>query len=190
MPGLTNSNKKGTQTVNISVGPDPALNGEGQPDHREPPAAQPPAPAVGALGSKYAYDPANGLVDHGVVVDEEFRSLIPPLSAAERSGLEQQLRVDGRALVPLFVWKGHNLLLDGHNRLEICLKWKLPFAVLEIDLPDRDAAKAWILAHQADQRNLSVLSQSWVRGMRRSLVKNRSGGTGANQYTKAQGGSR
>jgi hypothetical protein len=152
-----------------------------------PGAIVPPEPAgASAAVLKYTYDPARGLVEHGLRVDEEFRHLIPPLSAAEREGLERQLRADGRCHNPLLVWKGHGIILDGHNRLEICLKWRIPFAVEEIDLPDRAAAQDWILAHQTGQRNLLGLGQSWVRGLRYLLEKQRRGGTGANQHTREQ----
>jgi hypothetical protein len=167
------------QRLVIKPEPVPVSAGNGQTDNA----------AVDAWAeSKLAFDPARGLVDHGVVVDEEFRKLILPSSGAERAGLERDLRAEGRALSPLIVWKGHRLLLDGHHRLEFCLKWQLPLAVVEIDLPDREAAKQWILAHQADKRNLSVLNQSWVRGMRYLLEKKCRGGTGANQHTREQMG--
>lgn len=38
-------------------------------------------------------------------IDPEFRALIPPLSPEERSGLEADIVRDGRATVPLIVWR-------------------------------------------------------------------------------------
>jgi hypothetical protein len=58
---------------------------------------------------------ANGRVR----IDLEFAALIPPLSGAERAGLEAGLRRDG-SLAPLLVWGEKGILLDGHHRLDIC----------------------------------------------------------------------
>jgi hypothetical protein len=38
------------------------------------------------------------------------------------------------------VWKDHALLLDGHNRYEICQELGKPFSVLERESPDKDHA--------------------------------------------------
>ena len=50
-----------------------------------------------------------------IQIDPEFKSLIPPLSNDERSQLLANLLASG-CRDPLVVWKGHNILLDGHNR--------------------------------------------------------------------------
>lgn len=90
----------------------------------------------------------------GIIVDPEFRDLIPPLSEEEIDGLERSLLAEG-CRDPLVVWKDHNLLLDGHHRLALCDEHGLPFDVKEVDLPDRDAAKAWIIRNQFARRNLT-----------------------------------
>ena len=77
-----------------------------------------------------------------LVVDPEFRGLIPAPSAEERAQLETILLAEG-CRDALVVWKSHDILLDGHNRLEICERLGLPFDTAEIGLPSRDAAKAW-----------------------------------------------
>jgi hypothetical protein len=50
-------------------------------------------------------------------IDERLRSHISPLRADERAQLEENLLRDG-CQSPLIVWDG--VLLDGHNRYEIC----------------------------------------------------------------------
>ena len=52
-------------------------------------------------------------------IDEEFRTIIPPLSAAEYSNLEQSLRLEG-CRDAITVWDG--VIVDGHNRYEICTR--------------------------------------------------------------------
>src|SRR5438876_868973 len=98
-------------------------------------------------------------------MDEEFRRLIPPLSAGERAGLEADLVRAGVCYCALFVWAGHGIILDGHNRFEICTQHGIPYDVIEIDLPDRAAARAWISRHQRDRRNLTPDGLSHMRGI-------------------------
>ena len=85
-------------------------------------------------------------------VDREFAALIPPLAAEEFAQLEANILADG-CRVPLDVWSG--ILLDGHNRLRICEKHGLPYGTAPVELPDRDAARDWMLANQLGRRNLT-----------------------------------
>jgi hypothetical protein len=86
-------------------------------------------------------------------VDGEFAALIAPLTAEERQQLEANL-IDHGCRDALVVWRG--LLLDGHNRLEICNRNGLPYDTAEIDLPDREAARLWIEENQLGRRNLTT----------------------------------
>jgi hypothetical protein len=87
-------------------------------------------------------------------VDAQLRALIPPLTDEERTQLKANLLAEG-CRDALVVWKGHGTLLDGHNRFEICTRLGLDFCVVEIDLPDRAAAKLWIIRNQLGRRNLT-----------------------------------
>ena len=89
-----------------------------------------------------------------VIVDEEFRSLIPPLTDEARTGLEKGLLRDG-CLDPLIVWAEQQVLLDGHNRKEICDRHGIDYETRELSLPGRDDAKRWIIEHQFGRRNLT-----------------------------------
>ena len=91
---------------------------------------------------------------HGVIVDDEFRHLIPPLTNLERTGLEENLLRDG-CLEPLIVWAEEQILLDGHNRKDLCERHGIDYGTREVSLPDREAAADWIDAHQLGRRNLS-----------------------------------
>ena len=86
-------------------------------------------------------------------VDKEFAALIAPLTAEERQQLEANLIAHG-CRDALVVWRG--LLLDGHNRLEICNRHGLPYDTAEIELPDRESAKLWIEENQIGRRNLTT----------------------------------
>ncbi|MHC4547171.1 MAG: hypothetical protein ACYTEZ_00205 [Planctomycetota bacterium] len=92
-------------------------------------------------------------------VDPELRALIPPLTSEERAQLEANLVAEG-CRDALVVWKGRGILLDGHHRHEICTRLGLDYRTIEIDLPDRDAAKAWIIRNQFGRRNLTPFQRA------------------------------
>jgi ParB-like nuclease domain len=92
-----------------------------------------------------------------VSIDSELQSLVAPLSTDEFEMLQAQIIAQG-CLTPLIVWKtdaGEKILLDGHNRHEICTKNGISFSTRNVKLADRDHAKLWILEHQAGRRNLT-----------------------------------
>jgi hypothetical protein len=118
-------------------------------------------------------------------IDAEFKNLIPPLSTDERRQLETNLITEG-CRDPLVVWVGHNILLDGHNRWEICSQYGIDFQTVEIELPDWEAARDWIINNQLSRRNLTKEALSYLRGRRYLQQKKPRGGIGANQYRKMQ----
>jgi hypothetical protein len=103
-------------------------------------------------------------------IDPEFKSLIPSLSLEERSQLETNLLKEG-CRDPLVVWQGHNILLDGHNRYEICTCLGIEFKTVEIELTDREAAHDWLIDNQLGRRNLTPEAVSYLRGKRYNLQK-------------------
>ena len=72
-----------------------------------------------------------------MIIDDHFQSLIPPLSAEEKAQLEENIKVEG-CRDTLITWQG--ILLDGHNRFEICNRLNIPFRTMEIDLPEQARA--------------------------------------------------
>lgn len=110
-----------------------------------------------------------------IKIDKEFAALIPQLSKDEYAQLEQAILDEG-CRDPLIVWKGKNILLDGHNRLSICREHQLPFKVNTLEFPDREAAEAFILKNQLGRRNLSPEAASFLRGKRYLAEKLSHGG--------------
>ena len=148
---------------------------------------------------------------HNIQIDNEFKSLIPPLSAEERAQLEANIVADGcrdplvlwampthtvdyseeqdgsdvetffwdeaeivpswdeqngeesyrqwraedGALLELFEDEWPCILIDGHNRYEICTRLELPFETVFKDFAGRDDAIEWIINNQFGRRNLS-----------------------------------
>jgi len=105
-------------------------------------------------------------------IDPEFRALIPPLTPEEYSGLEKSLTDEG-CRDALVLWEG--IIVDGHNRYEICRREDIPFKVLEKSFEDREAAKDWIDANQLSRRNLTPDQMSLLRGRRYNRLKKAQG---------------
>jgi hypothetical protein len=122
-------------------------------------------------------------------IDEELRSLIPPLSEEEYKQLEQNILQWG-CLDPLKVWPVKDcddvILLDGHNRFAICSEHNVNYATEDILLIDRAAAIDWMIDQQLGRRNLSAERIFYLRGLqyRREKAKHGSEGGGrGNQHT-------
>jgi len=110
-----------------------------------------------------------------IKIDKEFAALIPSLSKDELAQLEQSLLAEG-CRDPLIVWKGKNILLDGHNRLSICRQHNISFKVEALEFADREAAEAFIVKNQLGRRNLSPEAASYFRGKRYLAEKQAHGG--------------
>ena len=85
-------------------------------------------------------------------IDNEFKNLIPPLQPHELSGLEESIKQDG-CRDPICVWG--DVLIDGHNRFEICERIGRPYQVKVMTFVDRLDAMAWIIKNQRSRRNLT-----------------------------------
>lgn len=110
-----------------------------------------------------------------IIVDPELRELVPPLTDDERQALEANILRDG-CREPLVLWRGHDILLDGHHRYEICQRHGIDFVVTDVELPDREAAADWIDANQLGRRNLTPDQAALLRGRRYNRLKKPRGG--------------
>jgi hypothetical protein len=103
-----------------------------------------------------------------IVIDPEFKELIPPLTDDEFKQLEANLLRDG-CKEPLTVWDG--ILIDGHNRYKICQQRSIKFKVDKIKFKSRDHAMARIDERQLGRRNLDDDKRAMVA---EDLVQRRS----------------
>ena len=87
-----------------------------------------------------------------LTIIDELKTLLPPLSNEEYTGLEADILEHG-CLSPMITWNG--ILVDGHHRYEICTKHEIPFSVQNIVFDNLDAAKLWAWKHQEHRRNLT-----------------------------------
>jgi hypothetical protein len=84
------------------------------------------------------------------------------------------------------VWKATRILLDGYSRFDICTRNGIAFWVLELPVAGREAARAWILAHQTGQRTLTPNGLSYIRGLCYLLEKQSHGGDHRNKIASDQ----
>ena len=89
----------------------------------------------------------------GLVVDQEFKSLCPALTPDEYNRLQASIEAEG-CVDAITVWG--KIIVDGHNRYEICRALGRGFKVRTVTFASRDAAKAWIIDHQLGRRNLTT----------------------------------
>ena len=92
-----------------------------------------------------------------IIIDKEFNALIPPLTDEEYNGLEESILNEG-CRDSLVAWNG--ILIDGHNRHEICTKHNLDYDILEKEFENRDTVKEWIIINQFSRRNLSAYDRA------------------------------
>ncbi|MCL2664286.1 MAG: hypothetical protein FWE82_01610 [Defluviitaleaceae bacterium] len=113
--------------------------------------------------------------------DPEFQMLVPPLTQEEREQLEKNIVEHKKCINPLVSWDG--LLIDGYNRLDICIKNGIAFEVKEMEFSTRDEAKIWILDNQLGRRNLSDAARIEIAALRAEMLKAK-----AKDKQKAAGG--
>jgi len=86
--------------------------------------------------------------------------------------LRANLKADG-CREPLVIWptSAGPILLDGHNRYEICQQQNIHFDTVEIELASREEAATWIINNQLGRRNLTSEQASYLRGKRYNREK-------------------
>lgn len=105
-----------------------------------------------------------------LVIDDEFRALIPPQSPEENTALEESILADG-CRDALVVWKEQNILIDGHNRHEICIRHSLPYEVRDKSFESREDVIAWMVHNQLARRNISTFVRSELVGRLKSAIE-------------------
>jgi hypothetical protein len=126
-------------------------------------------------------------IKKNIIILDVLKKWIPPLTADEREQLEQNIIQFG-CKDPLIIWETTTkivtpdsptegvsyVLLDGHNRYEICTKYSLDFKITLVELRSMQDAQDFMIDHQLGRRNLSAEQMAYLRGMKYlSLKQNR-----------------
>lgn len=95
-----------------------------------------------------------------LLIDNDFRDILPPLSTEEYAELEKSVKEKG-VLSPILTWNGY--IVDGHNRYAICQNNGITiFEVKEMQFGSKDEVLEWILSHQLGRRNLNDFQRNEV----------------------------
>lgn len=116
-------------------------------------------------------------------IDPAFRDLIHPLSKDEYRMLESSIIAEG-CREALITWNG--IIVDGHNRYDICRRQGIPFLVTEREFDSKEDAISWICANQLGRRNISEEARKYLIGKRfeaEKIINARKNSQGWNQYT-------
>jgi hypothetical protein len=105
-------------------------------------------------------------------IKEEFKKLIPPLTAEEFKQLETNC-IDEGIRDAIVTWQG--FIIDGHNRYKIATDWQLSFKTIEKAFESEYDVIEWMLVNQLGRRNLNDTQKSKLRGDRYENEKLRSG---------------
>lgn len=121
--------------------------------------------------------------DMDIILDEEFRTLLPPLAKDEHETLEKEI-LDGLHIDNLVVAKingGTDLVLaDGYHRYEICQRHGIPFNTRVKKFADRAAVIQWIIDNQLGRRNLTDERRAYYIGKEYLIDKPPVGSIGKN----------
>ena len=119
-------------------------------------------------------------IRQNIIILDDLRNFIPPLSSDEYSQLESNILQHG-CQSPIQVWQNSKknlglafekeddlayVLVDGHNRYKICTSHNLPFEVYVLSFDSQKDAKDYMINLQLGRRNLSQNQISYFRGLR------------------------
>ena len=123
------------------------------------------------------------MAEINLLIDPEFKRLLPELTAGELNQLEANILRDG-CLDPIIVW--NNTIIDGHHRYDICRKHRIPFKLEQLHFEYREEAMRWICLHQVGRRNVSPELLRYQIGKRYNVEKIMSAHNpkGRNQYSE------
>ena len=121
--------------------------------------------------------------DYDLIIDPEFKRLLPELSKEEYDRLQESILTEG-CRDALILWG--RTIVDGHNRYQICKTNGIAFRTRQIDFSSREEALRWICLNQIGRRNITPELLKYQIGKRYNVEKRMSAHnpSGKNQYTE------
>ena len=122
-----------------------------------------------------------------LIIDEEFESVIPPLTNEEFELLKESVLNDGEVYHPLVVW--NNIIVDGHHRYKILKEHpEIKYRINKREFENRYEAISWICLNQLGRRNLNDAQKKMLIGRRyktEKMARGASDGFRGNQHKKS-----
>lgn len=106
-----------------------------------------------------------------IVVNEELKAYIDPLTPDEYEALERSLLAEG-CRDALVLWG--DVLVDGHNRYEICRKHGLPFQTVQhARFASIEDVYLWMIDHHLGRRSVSTFQRGVLALRKREILAGR-----------------
>ena len=103
-----------------------------------------------------------------IVVNEELKAYIDPLTRDEHDALERSLLAEG-CRDALVLWG--EVLVDGHNRHGICVKHGLPFQTVQNPhFKSMDDVHLWMIDQHLGRRSVSDFQRGVLALRKREIV--------------------
>jgi hypothetical protein len=103
-----------------------------------------------------------------ITINEELRSFIDPLTPVEYAALERSLLADG-CRDALVLWR--DVLIDGHNRYDICTKHGIPFRTVNNDKFDSlEDVMLWVIDNNLARRSVSDFQRGMLALRKKEIV--------------------
>jgi len=126
-----------------------------------------------------------------IVLDAEFRDVVPPSPPAELERIVRRLFLEG-CREPLFVWicRGHKILLTGYERFPTLKLHGIPFQIQIMEFVSREQARQFVIRHHLSRPNLTPLEISYLEGLRYNDEKQPRGGDRRSEAARQAAGGR
>ena len=106
-----------------------------------------------------------------IVVNEELKAYIDPLTPDELDALERSIVAEG-CRDALVLW--NDLLIDGHNRYAICQKHGLPFNTIQAtQFKNMDDVHLWMIDQHLGRRSVSDFQRGVLALRKREIIAER-----------------
>ncbi|MCU6498453.1 hypothetical protein LPN04_11665 [Rugamonas sp. A1-17] len=103
-----------------------------------------------------------------IKINDVLRGYIEPLTEAEYAALERSILVEG-CRDALVLWE--DVLVDGHNRYQICQQHGIPFKVTEnTSFRNLDDVKLWMIDNNLGRRSISDFQRGVLALRKKEIV--------------------
>lgn len=125
-------------------------------------------------------------IKENITILPELERLIFPLSDEEFEQLTSNILAEG-CREPLVIWHNNSdqyILIDGHNRYNICKTHQIDFKIFIKDFESLEDVKDWMINNQLGRRNVTEETKSWLRGLQYKREKKKQGWQSAKETKK------
>ena len=103
-----------------------------------------------------------------IIINEELRSFIDPLTPVEYAALERSLQAEG-CRDALVLWR--DVLIDGHNRYDICQRHGIPFrTVHNNNFAALEDVMLWVIDNNLARRSVSDFQRGMLALRKKEIV--------------------